>query len=179
MRVQRIAEHRAMPWANGKGTSYEVASDRDASDQWSWRVAIAPVVQDGPFSSLPGVDRQLVVVDGNGMVLEVDGMTVECLPRQVVSFSGEATSYARLIDGPTVDVGLMTARDFFNGSMFVVTSVGAVIASDLIVAIGDAVLEAESGEDYGLQSMDALLGVQRLRMVLRKGIAIAIRVEAL
>ena len=179
MRVQRFSEHLAMPWANGKGASYEISSDRDASNQWSWRVAIAPVVVDGPFSSLPGIDRQLVVVEGNGMVLEVDGKTVECLPSQVVAFSGDADAYARLIDGPAVDVGLMTTRDVFAGSLFVVTSVGAVIESDLIVAIGDTVLEDESGVHYGLQTKDALLDVQRRRIVLRNGNAIAIRVEAL
>ena len=179
MRVQRFSEHLAMPWANGKGASYEISSDRDASNQWSWRVAIAPVVVDGPFSSLPGIDRQLVVVEGNGMVLDVDGKTVECLPSQVVAFSGDADAYARLIDGPAVDVGLMTTRDVFAGSLFVVTSVGAVIDSDLIVAIGDTVLEDESGVHHGLQTNDALVDVQRRRMVLRKGNAIAIRVEAL
>ena len=179
MRVQRFSEHLAMPWANGKGASYEISSDRDASNQWSWRVAIAPVVVDGPFSSLPGIDRQLVVVEGNGMVLEVDGKTVECLPSQVVAFSGDADAYARLIDGPAVDVGLMTTRDVFAGTLFVVTCVGAVIESDLIVAIGDTVLEDESGVHHGLQTKDALVDVQRRRMVLRKGSAIAIRVEAL
>ena len=179
MRVQRFSEHLAMPWANGKGASYEISSDRDASNQWSWRVAIAPVVVDGPFSSLPGIDRQLVVVEGNGMVLEVDGKTVECLPSQVVAFSGDADAYARLIDGPAVDVGLMTTRDVFAGTLFVVTCVGAVIESDLIVAIGDTVLEDEIGVHHRLQTKDALLDVQRRRMVLRKGSAIAIRVEAL
>ena len=179
MRVQRFSEHLAMPWANGKGASYEISSDRDALNQWSWRVAIAPVVVDGPFSSLPGIDRQLVVIDGNGMVLEVDGRTVECLPSQVVAFPGDADTYACLIDGPAVDVGLMTTRDVFAGSLFVVTSVGAVIESDLIVAIGDTVLEDEIGVHHGLQTKDALLDVQRRRMVLRKGSAIAIRVEAL
>jgi environmental stress-induced protein Ves len=168
-----------MPWANGKGTSYEVASDRNASNQWSWRVAIAPVVEDGPFSSLPGIDRQLVVVDGNGMVLEVDGKTVECLPGDVVSFSGDSTTSARLINGPIVDVGLMTVKGLYAGSMSVVTGAGSVIESDLIVATGDANLEDESGVHYRLEAMDALLGVERRRMVLLNGMAIAIRVKPL
>jgi len=179
MRVQRFSEHLAMPWANGKGTSYEVASNRDASNQWSWRVAIAPVVEDGPFSSLPGIDRQLVVINGNGMVLEVDGKTVDCLPSQVVAFSGDATAYARLIDGPSVDLGLMTARDVIAGSLIVVTSVGGVIESDLIVAIGDTNVEDESGVHYGLKTMDALLGLERSRMVLLNGMAIAIQINLL
>jgi environmental stress-induced protein Ves len=177
MRVQRFSEHLAMPWANGKGTSYEVASNRDASNQWSWRVAIAPVVEDGPFSSLPGIDRQLVVINGNGMVLEVDGKTVDCLPSQVVAFSGDATAYARLIDGPSVDLGLMTERDVIAGSLIVVTSVGGVIESDLIVAVGDTNLEDESGGRHGLETMDALLGVERRRIVLLNGMAIAIQTK--
>jgi environmental stress-induced protein Ves len=179
MRVQRFSEHLAMPWANGKGTSYEIASDRDASNQWTWRVAIAPVVEDGPFSTLPGINRQLVVIDGNGMVLEVDGKTVDCLPGQVVSFSGDSTTSARLIDGPIVDVGLMTVKGLYAGSMFVVTGVGSVIESDLIVAIGDTNLEDESGGRHGLETMDALLGVERRRMVLLNGMAIAIKINLL
>lgn len=168
-----------MPWANGKGTSYEIASDRDASNQWTWRVAIAPVVEDGPFSTLPGIDRQLVVIDGNGMVLEVDGKTVECPSGQVVSFSGDSTTSARLINGPIVDVGLMTVKGLYAGSMSVVTGVGSVIESDLIVAIGDTNVEDESGVQYGLETMDALLGVERRRMVLLNGMAIAIQVKPL
>jgi environmental stress-induced protein Ves len=179
MRVQRFGEHLAMPWANGKGTSYEIASDRDASNQWTWRVAIAPVVEDGPFSTLPGIDRQLVVIDGNGMVLEVDGKTVECPSGQVVSFSGDSTTSARLINGPIVDVGLMTVKGLYAGSMSVVTGVGSVIESDLIVAIGDTNVEDESGVQYGLETMDALLGVERRRMVLLNGMAIAIQVKPL
>ena len=179
MRVQRFSEHLAMPWANGKGTSYEIASDRDASNQWTWRVAIAPVVEDGPFSTLPGINRQLVVIDGNGMVLEVDGKTVDCLPGQVVSFSGDSTTSARLIDSPIVDVGLMTVKGLYAGSMFVVTGVGSVIESDLIVAIGDTNLEDESGGRHGLETMDALLGVERRRMVLLNGMAIAIKINLL
>ena len=179
MRAQRFSEHLVMPWANGKGTSYEIASDRDASNQWSWRVAIAPVVEDGPFSSLPGIDRQLVVVDGNGMVLEVDGSAVECLSGQVVSFSGDATTSARLIDGPVIDVGLMTVNGLYAGSISVVTDVGSVIESDLIVAVGDTNLEDESGGRHGLETMDALLGVERRRMVLLNGMAIAIKINLL
>jgi environmental stress-induced protein Ves len=177
MRVQRFGEHRAMPWANGKGTSYEIASDRDGEDRWSWRVAIAPVVLDGPFSALPGIDRELVVIEGNGMVLEVDGTSVECLLGQVVRFSGDAETFARLIDGPVVDLGLMTVRGSVTGLM-VVADVGAVVESDLLVAVGEAVFEGESGKSYRLEPMDALLGVRGHVMVLLSGTAIAIHVNS-
>ena len=179
MRLQRFSEHHAMPWVNGKGTSYEVVSDRDASNQWSWRVAIAPVAEDGPFSLLPGIDRQLVIIDGMGMVLEVDGKTVESLFGQVVSFSGDSTTSARLIDGPIVDIGLMTSRGLSTGSLSVIAGAGSVIDADLIVAIGDTDVEDESGRHHRLESMDALLGVERRRTVLLNGMAIAIQMKSL
>lgn len=178
MRVQRIAEHRAMPWANGKGTSYEVASDRDASDHWSWRIAIAPVVQDGPFSPLAGVDRELVVIEGNGMVLDVDGKSLECLPGQVVQFSGDATTFARLVDGPVVDLGLMTVRGSVSGTMNVAHP-GDVVQCDVLVSNGQSVFEDAIGHRYMLEANDALLDVRGHHLVLKSGTAISIRINSL
>ena len=178
MRIQRFDEHRAMPWANGLGTSYEVASDRTVDGVWTWRVAIAPVVLDGPFSVMPGVDRKLVVLEGNGMVLEVDGESVECLPSRVVRFSGDSMTFARLVDGPVVDLGLMTVRGSVTGSMIVVVDVGNVVESDVLVAIGDAVFEDENGRQYRLGINDALLGVRGYPLVLLGGTAIAIQVNS-
>ena len=178
MRVQRFGEHRAMPWANGKGTSYEIASDRDDEDRWSWRVAIAPVVVEGEFSSLPGVDRELVVIEGNGMVLNVDSESVKCEPGQVVRFFGDSVTIASLVDGPVVDLGLMTVRDSVIGSMVVIADAGDVIETDVLVAIGDAVFEDKDGKHYILGSKDALLDVRGHQLALLSGLAIAIQVNS-
>ena len=178
MRVQRFGEHRAMPWANGLGTSYEVASDRNADGEWTWRVAIAPVVLDGPFSVMPGVDRELVVIEGNGMVLNVDDESVKCMPGQVVRFSGDSVTIARLLDGPTVDLGLMTVRGSVTESMLVVVDVGDVTDSNVIVAIGDAVFGDENGRQYRLGIKDALLDVKGHQLVLLSGTAIAFQVKS-
>ena len=179
MRIQRFDEHRAMPWANGLGTSYEVASDRNADGEWTWRVAIAPVVVDGPFSSLSGVDRELVVIEGSGMVLDVDGKSVECTPGQVVRFSGDSTTFARLVDGPVVDLGLMTLRGSIIGSMVVIADAGDVAESDVIVAVGEAAFEDKNRKHYILGSKDALLDVRGHQLVLLSGTAIAMQVKSL
>ena len=178
MRVQRFGEHRAMPWANGLGTSYEVASDRNADGEWTWRVAIAPVVIDGPFSVMPGVDRELVVIEGNGMVLEVDGESVEYLPSRVIRFSGDSETISRLVDGPVVDLGLMTVRGLVTGSMVVVGDVGDVVESDAFVAIGDAAFEDKNGRQYRLGIKDALLDGRGHQLSLLSGLAIAIQVNS-
>ena len=167
-----------MPWANGLGTSYEVASDRNVDDVWTWRVAIAPVVLDGPFSVLPGVDRQLVVINGEGMTLSIDGEIVECPPGRVVRFSGDSVTIAQLVDGPVIDLGLMTVRGLVTGSMVVVGDVGDVVESDVLVAIGDAVFEDEHGRQYRLGIKDALLDVRGHQFAMLSGLAIAIQVNS-
>ena len=111
------------------------------------------------------------------MVLEVDGESVECLPGQVVRFSGDAKTFARLIDGPVFDLGLITARGSVTGLM-VVADVGAVVESDLFVAIGEAVLEGDNKKIWELEPMDALLGMAGHQMVLLSGTAIAIHVNS-
>ena len=40
---------------------------------FDWRVSLADVTADGPFSAFPGIDRTLTVVEGAGMDLVVDG----------------------------------------------------------------------------------------------------------
>jgi environmental stress-induced protein Ves len=168
-----------MPWANGLGTSYEVSSDRNADGEWTWRVAIAPVVIDGPFSVMPGVDRQLVVINGEGMTLSIDGEIVECPPGRVVRFSGDSVTIAQLVDGPVVDLGLMTVRGSVIGSMVVIADAGDVAESDVIVAVGEAAFEDKNGKHYILGSKDALLDVRGYQLVLLSGTAIAMQVKSL
>ena len=127
---------------------------------------------------MPGVDRELVVIEGNGMVLNVDDESVKCMPGQVVRFSGDSVTIARLVDGPTVDLGLMTVRGSVTGSMLVVVDVGDVTDSNVIVAIGDAVFGDENGRQYRLGINDALLGVRGYSLVLLGGTAIAIQVNS-
>jgi hypothetical protein len=61
--------------------------------------------------------------------------------------------------------------------MVVVTDVGGVIETDVIVAVGDVVLEDENGKNYRLGSRDALLEITGHQVVLLDGVAIAIHVN--
>lgn len=124
-----------MPWANGRGTSYEIASDRGGDDQWSWRLAMAPVYEDGPFSRIDCVNRSLAVVEGVGMVLSVDRKKLQCQPLQVVQFRGEAVTDAMLLDGPITDINLMIRRNDAAGEMHIVHQSGALASASIIVAV--------------------------------------------
>ena len=113
------------------------------------------------------------------MVLEVGGESVECWPGRVVRFSGDSTTFARLVDGPVVDLGLMTVRDSVIGSMVVIADIGDVIESDVLVAVEDASFKDKNGRHYILGPKDALLDARGHQLVLQSGAAIGIKVESL
>ena len=58
--VVRSDEVAPQPWANGGGTTRELAT----ADDGAWRISLADIDRDGPFSSFPGRHRLLTVVDG-------------------------------------------------------------------------------------------------------------------
>ncbi len=103
-----------VPWRNGGGTTREVAAEPPgarAGDAFLWRVSVAQVATDGPFSRFPDIDRTLWLLQGNGMDLDLDGQRVRLdQPFARVDFKGEADVRARLLDGATQDLNLMVDR---------------------------------------------------------------------
>jgi environmental stress-induced protein Ves len=125
-----------MPWANGRGTSFEIASDRNDVGEWTWRLAMAPVSEDGPFSRIECVNRFLAVIEGNGMVLSVDRKKIQCQPMHVVRFRGDAITAAALTEGPILDINLMVRRNETEGEMTVVSESGTISRASIVVAVG-------------------------------------------
>ncbi|MEV5125144.1 HutD family protein [Streptomyces decoyicus] len=99
-----------MPWSNGGGVTREIAVHPPGAgwDAFAWRVSLADVTRDGPYSPLPGVRRILTVVDGAGLELTVDG-TPQLLPDRCrpFAFPGAAATDSRLLDGPVVNLNVM------------------------------------------------------------------------
>lgn len=145
-----------MPWANGRGVSYEVARLNDESGEWLWRVAIAPIVEDGPFSVLNGVHRELTLVEGEGLVLTIDGNLVQCRRGQVVDFSGDAHTHAALTHGPVVDLNVMS-RAGHERTLRVVTAPSTIERFDCLVALDHSSLDYD-GSTTELAPKDALMG---------------------
>ncbi|WP_414506284.1 HutD family protein [Streptomyces sp. NEAU-L66] len=110
VRILRAEGRPAAPWSNGGGVTREVAVHPPGAgwDTFAWRVSLADVTRDGPYSPLPGVRRILTVVDGAGLELTVDG-TTRLLPDRCrpFAFPGGADTGSRLLDGPVVNLNVM------------------------------------------------------------------------
>lgn len=110
MRWQPERDHRVMPWANGRGSTKEIAT-HPSGDAWVWRLSLADVNEDGPFSLLPDTDRSLVVAAGKGMRLHIGGSDATVVHTfESVSFAGDLPTSAELLDGPVRDLNLMVRR---------------------------------------------------------------------
>ncbi len=115
VRIIRAGDYRRMPWKNGGGETVEIAvSPPGASlDAFEWRVSMAHVAASGPFSSFPGIDRTLAVLDGAGIRLALRGREPVSLTRETppFTFSGDDAAEAQLIGGAILDLNVMTRRE--------------------------------------------------------------------
>ncbi|AZR35600.1 HutD/Ves family protein [Xanthomonas vasicola] len=67
-RVIPATEYRRERWRNQLGWTREILRLGD-TDEWALRLSIAEIEQDAAFSAFAGIDRELVLLRGNGMRL--------------------------------------------------------------------------------------------------------------
>ena len=79
-RVIPAHEYRRLRWANQAGWTREIHADPGTGD-WAWRISIAELDCAAPFSPLPGIERELVLLRGEGLRLRfADGTAVGLQP---------------------------------------------------------------------------------------------------
>ncbi|MFE8602932.1 HutD/Ves family protein [Archangium violaceum] len=117
-------DYRDMPWKNGGGVTRELWKLPHPFDpaRFLARVSIATVGASGPFSVFPGVDRTLMILEGAGVALTLDGTREVVLDQRLrpFAFPGEAELQCRLLGGPVRDFNLMVDRALVQGSFEVV-----------------------------------------------------------
>ena len=104
------ADYRVMPWANGRGQTVELIRLEDDAGGLKLRLSVADVVEAGAFSRLPGIDRVLTLIEGEGFDLDFGGAVPgrAALPFQPVAFSGDWATSATNLRGPSRDFNVMT-----------------------------------------------------------------------
>ena len=126
----RAADYRRVRWKNDGGWTTEIARDpTDATSDFRWRVSIAEIERDGPFSSFPGVTRDLLLLSGAGIELDIDGARTDRLHERFgrAHFEGEARVDCRLIAGPTRDFNVMARRDAVRAEVMARPLVGSMV----------------------------------------------------
>ncbi|WP_413872549.1 HutD family protein [Albidovulum sp.] len=157
MRIIRSAALIPVSWKNGGGITREIAGVTDHLGPL-WRLSLADIDRDGPFSAFPGFHRILTVVAGEGLVLDLpDG------PRRVarlcpIAFDGAVPVAARLPKGAVRALNVMCRKD-------VIASVATLSgATRHVVAAGPGetiaihvVADGAIGNGTGLEPGDTVL----------------------
>lgn len=95
------------PWKNGGGVTRELIAWPDA-DAWVWRISVAEVASNGPFSRFDGVRRWLAILRGVGVRLSFEKHTLELTAlSEPLAFDGIEAVDCALIRGAVRDLNLM------------------------------------------------------------------------
>lgn len=164
VRVVRAQEGVRRPWLNGHGWTTEIACLPDNPD-WQWRISIAESDRAAPFSSYPGIDRELVLLSGAGLRLRFEDGEL-CELRTLLAghrFAGERNVIGEPVDGPTRQLNLMWRRGTSDPDVLhhrvdrptpLVT--GPATEWAVVVASGGVQVGIE-GREIGLEAGDALV----------------------
>ncbi|MGB8817526.1 MAG: HutD family protein [Rhizobiaceae bacterium] len=107
MKIIRFADLAAVPWKNGGGVTREIAR-LDIDGAMCWRLSIADVASEGPFSKFAGMQRILTVIEGASMQLERDdGGTLIADILVPVRFTGDEAVNGLLPHGPCRDFNVI------------------------------------------------------------------------
>lgn len=107
----RFADLRPEPWRNGGGSTVEIVRSGGVDD-FDWRISVATINADGPFSVIAGVDRWLVVLKGRVVLKCGDAAPLRLDPQTApFCFDGEADTQAILPDGTATVLNVMSRRN--------------------------------------------------------------------
>ena len=143
----------AMAWKNGGGVTREIVREPTGAslEDFDWRVSVADIAAAGPFSRFVGIDRYLLLLEGDGVNLTSTeaGMNVNLLVDDtVLSFSGDVDMSSQLLGGAVRDFNVMTKRGVWQAQVEVWTAEGGIHAEAglLLQTRGQARCEHEEGE---------------------------------
>jgi environmental stress-induced protein Ves len=138
MRCISQRDYAEQRWKNGGGLTHEIVAcfSEEPAPHVLWRISIATIERDGPFSDFRGYDRTIVAIGGDPVELDVDAERQILCRFEPFVFAGEARVSCRLTGGVARDLNVMTLRDRFAHRLEIVHAFQRIsIEEDEVVAI--------------------------------------------
>lgn len=111
---------KTIPWKNGLGHTTELAINSGGNlDNFNWRLSIASVVNDGDFSNFSGYQRNLVLIEGEGLILDHRNGDIDELTNllDIAHFDGGSKTHGSLVNGGIKDFNIMTNENSFTAEV--------------------------------------------------------------
>lgn len=108
-RVISLATAPLQTWRNGGGVTRELLTGPvDQQGEWRYRISVAEIARDGPFSRFEWIRRHFCVLSGLGVQLRVAGVNHTLTSDSpALAFAGNDEVDCTLINGPTTDLNFM------------------------------------------------------------------------
>jgi environmental stress-induced protein Ves len=169
-----VEAYTSMPWRNGAGVTREIARELAQGENFAWRLSLASLQANGPFSSYAGYQRCVALVEGRGFRLHVAGTGTKTLAARGahVLFAGAAAASCELLDGPCTDLSLIVhepgtidsvTRLAISAEQSVQDAPGKLQAFFVLhgaikcVPLGPMIPAASNGQPFELSAHDTLL----------------------
>ena len=120
--IIRFADRPRERWRNGGGNTVEIlrsgttaepasvpGAPARAGQDWGCRISVAAIEKEGGFSAFPGCGRILTLVDGEFLLLTVDGVEQGLQKYRPFRFDGGADTSASPAEGPVRVLNVITA----------------------------------------------------------------------
>lgn len=122
IQIIRYEECESSLWKNGGGSTKQLLIWPKGANlsNFDFRISIATISSDGPFSLFHGIDRQLCILEGEGvklMIYENGAKSSELILRPsqpAFCFSGETQIESQLLDKQIIDFNVMTKRSKYR-----------------------------------------------------------------
>lgn len=156
MRIIPPSAFAAMPWKNGGGITREILKE-ERGGRLLWRLSIAEVASDGPFSLFPGLSRILTVIEGKGLVLTAPNRELRALPLIPLAFSGDWPIVGKRIGGDVRDFNVIFDASAVDAEVTVhnpLRIAGRDDAAHFILALGEAEVHGEAIAPHSLVALE-------------------------
>ena len=105
---------------------------------FDWRISVAEVARDAPFSAFPEIDRCIVLLRGAGLRLRADDGSVDHrldTPCEPYHFAGDVALRATLLGGPSSDFNVMVRRGVFRSEVTCHRAITEVQAAPVVLLL--------------------------------------------
>ena len=123
LRVIGPSDYRRVLWKNGGGITQDVLllPDGASHDDFDVRISLAPIVEEGPFSSFPGIDRHITRLSANALSLAFAQETRALNRLEPLYFDSVLQPRSLLPEGPAEVINVMTRRGRWHAQVMPAT----------------------------------------------------------
>lgn len=185
MEIIRFTDRKPQPWRNGGGATRQIAGHPGTASPdggRDWEVSIEKAAKAGDFPPSPGMERVLTMVEGELLLLTVDGAEHPLEKYRPFRFPGGAAASWALPTGDVRYLNVITRAGSFKGFTSIIElsrkRAHPLFAGQLgILLQGQATVSDGTHEPVALDRYDLVVGSDNAPEILGRGFLAVVSID--